>query len=48
MAYMVLNCLEVVFWVTVLGLKIQGMKIFCEGTYCSLGAAAVVFVVAIV
>lgn len=47
MAYMILNCLEVVFWAAVLFLKIQGMTQFCQGVACSLSGAIIFFVITI-
>ena len=42
LANMILNVLEVMFWLVVAVLKIQAMQRFCEGTACSLSAVVVV------
>ncbi|KAI5244014.1 hypothetical protein E4T42_07257 [Aureobasidium subglaciale] len=44
--YLVLNCLEVMFWLAVVVLTSMGMQRFCEGAYC--GISVVIILLALV
>ncbi|KAI5262321.1 hypothetical protein E4T47_09305 [Aureobasidium subglaciale] len=45
-AYLVLNCLEVIFWLAVVVLTGMGMQRYCKGAYC--GISVVIILLAVV
>ncbi|CAC9887945.1 unnamed protein product, partial [Aureobasidium pullulans] len=44
-AYLILNSLEVVFWLAVVFLTAQGMSRFCQGGYCGVSVVMVILAV---
>lgn len=45
-AYLILNSLEVVFWLAVMVLTGMGMSRYCQGSYC--GISVVILLLALV